>query len=83
MISGSRAALSMTLDAVGEHGGHDDILGRADRDAGEGVGPAVQPLGRGRPDIAGGEVDLGAERLERLQVEVDRPIADRAAAGER
>ncbi len=31
--------------AVGEHGGHDDVLGRADRDAREGVAPAGSPLG--------------------------------------
>ena len=70
--------------AAGEHRRHQRILGRPDRDGGEGDGPAGKAaLRRDRLHIAGGDLDLGAERLQRLEVQVDRAGADRAAAGER
>ena len=51
--------------ALGEDRRHQRILGRADRDraGSEMVPPRRPPFGRGRLHIAGGELDLGAERL--------------------
>ena len=70
--------------ALGQHRRHHRILGRADRHDREGHAPAGQaPARRFRADIAGGDLDLRAHRLERLQVQVDRTVADRAAAGQR
>ena len=70
--------------ALGEHRRHHRILGRSDRHHREAEVAAGQPaLGRARLHIAGGELDLRAHAFERLQVQVDRPVADRAAAGQR
>ena len=70
--------------ALGEHRRHQRILGRADRDDREGDRAAGEAARRrDRLHIAGGELDLRAERLQRLQMQVDRPVADRAAAGQR
>ena len=66
-ISGSRAALNNCVRPGREHRRHQRILGRADRHHREAVVAARQPpLGRGRLHIAGGELDLGAHRFERL-----------------
>jgi hypothetical protein len=40
----------------------------------------VQPVRRGQDEAGGGLVDHGAELAQRAQVEVDRPVADVAAA---
>src|SRR3546814_2984064 len=40
------------------------------------------PARRAGLHITRSELDLGAEGFERLQVQVDRPVADRAAAGQ-
>jgi hypothetical protein len=66
--------------ALGEARGHQHVLRavhgvEVERDA-----PADEPR-RGRLDIAVVERELGAERAQALQVLIDRPHADRAAAG--
>ena len=67
-----------------EHRVHDRVLGRPDRDDRKAEPAAGQAaVRRDRADVARGEFDMGAERLQRLQVQVDRPIADRATAGQR
>ena len=43
----------------------------------------LSPVRRGRVDVAVAQVELGAERLEAAQVQVDGPRADGAAAGQR
>ena len=63
-ISGSRAALNNWVRPRGEHRGHQRIFGRADRHHREAEVAARQPaLGRGRLDVAGGELDLRAHAL--------------------
>ena len=54
----------------------------------ETIGKLIVAAGQAAPgragfDIARGELDLRAQALERLQMQVDRTIADRAAAGQR
>ena len=70
--------------APGERRRHQGVMGGADRDLGE-RDPArrVRPLRRLGDDIAALELDLGAQRLERHQVQIDGPRADGAAAGQR
>ena len=70
--------------APGEGGGHQRILGRADGDEGEADGAAAKAAVR-RPDlhIAAGQLDLGAEAFQCLQMKVDGPHPDRAAAWQR
>ncbi|CAG4927213.1 unnamed protein product, partial [Acidocella sp. C78] len=69
--------------ARGQGRGEQQLLGRADRHEGKGDGRAMQPLRRAGVDIAAIEGDLGAHRLQPLEVQVDRAGADRAAAGQR
>ena len=70
--------------ALAQHRRHQRILGRADRDHGEVELAAGQPaVGRHRLHIALRQFDMRAEGFERLEVEVDRTVADRAAAGQR
>jgi hypothetical protein len=69
--------------ALGQHGRHQHIMGRADRHLGKIDARAGQPLGRLRDHIAAVELQLGAELLQAHQVQIDRPRADRAAAGQR
>ena len=79
-ISGSTAALRQFGDALGEHRGQQHLLGRADRGVRQPDLGAAQPL-RGlqvlpvRPLL-----DDRAELPQHLEVEVDRPAADVAAA---
>ena len=83
VISGSRAALIRTRLAVGQRRGHQQVFGGADRDAGKHDLGAAQPLGGARLDIALAQFDLGAEPPQPLEVQIDRPGADRAAARQR
>ncbi len=55
----------------------------ADRDLGERHLVAGEAARRARDDIAALELDLGPERLERLQMQIDGTRADGAAAGQR
>ena len=67
-----------------ENGGHDGIFGRTDRNDRKAVIAAFQStLGGAGLHIAGGQFDLRAHRFQRLQMQVDRTVADRAAAGQR
>src|SRR3546814_1188597 len=60
------------------------VFGRADRDDGKIEIAARQPaIGRHRLDIALRQFDPRTEGLERLQVQVDRAVSDRASAGHR
>ena len=63
---------------------HQGRLGRADRWRGQHDAAAAQPVAFGpRVDVAGLHLDVGAERVQCLEMQVDRPRADRAAAGQR
>ena len=60
---------------------HQRIFGRAHRNHGKIDAPARQPsAARARGDIARRHLDLRAERLDRLEVQVDGAVADRASA---
>ena len=80
--SGSRAALSIVVVPVGEHGGGDDVLRRPDAREREGDVGAVQAIGRG-VQLAVGELERGAHRLQPGDVHVDRAGAEVVAAGHR
>ena len=69
--------------ALGERRGHHQVLGRADRRLREADLGAPEPLRGARVDIALVQLDRGAHPLEPLEMEIDRPRADRAAAGQR
>jgi hypothetical protein len=69
--------------AIGEYGRHHQIFGSAHRHHREHHMRAFQTLGRGGVDVAFLEIDLGAELRQALEVQVDRPVADGAAAGQR
>ncbi len=68
--------------AAGEHGGHQRIMGGADRDLAEMDAAADQALRGLGDDIAAVELDIGAERLQRREMKIDGPRADGAAAGQ-
>ena len=68
--------------ALRERGGHHEVLGARHRHEVEHDPRALEPRGP-RLHVALGEGDLGAEPLEPLQVKIDRPHPDRAAAGHR
>ena len=79
----ARGVLDQAL-AAGQHRRHQGVVGGADRDLGErDAGCRSSPLRRPGDDIAAFELDLGAERLERGQMQIDGPRADGAAAGQR
>ena len=78
----ARRVLDQAL-APGEHRRHQGVMRGADRDLGQRYLVAGQPARRPGDDIAAFELDLGAERLERLQMQIDGPRADGAAAGQR
>ena len=69
--------------AAGECGRHQRRMGGADRHFREGDAVAAQSLAGRRDDIAAIELDVGAELLQRKEVQVDRAGADGAAAGQR
>ena len=58
-------------------------MGGADGDLREHDAGADETLRRSRDDVAVVDVDVGAERLQRLDEEIDRARADGAAAGQR
>ncbi len=80
MISGSTAALRSFGDALGEDRGQQDLLGRADARVGQVELGAVQAVRRGDVEAVRGLLDHGTELAQRAEVEVDRPVADVAAA---
>ena len=82
-ISGSRAALTSTLSPLAKRRGHHHILGGADRDDREHDLGAREPMLGARLDIAAVELDRRAQALQSLDVEIDRPRADGAAARQR
>lgn len=72
-------------DAIGEGGGHHDVVGAEDGGA---VGSAevdfraAEAIGGGEDDVSAFEFDFCAEGLEAAEVEVYGAVADDAAAGE-
>ena len=68
--------------ALGERRRHQQVLGAGDGDHVGRDARALQAPGAG-DDVAVLDDDLGAHRLQPLDVLVDRPRADRAAAGQR
>jgi hypothetical protein len=68
--------------AGGQAGCHQHVLGCADRNHGKDDPGAGQAARRNGADIAVTELDLGAEAGQALEVEVDRPGADRTSAGQ-
>ena len=76
--------ISQPGNTAGQYCRHQRIFGRSNGDDGEIERPAGQSaVGRAGTDIAGGHLDFRADRFQRFQMEVDRAIADRAAAGQR
>ena len=67
---------------VGERRGHHQILGAGDGHGVEHQARALEPLGAGA-DVAAFDVDVRAHRLQAGDVDVHRPRADGAAAGQR
>ena len=67
---------------VGQHGGQQGVFSRADRDERELDLGALQALRRAGDDIALLKFDLGPHGRQRLQVQIDRPGPDGAAAGQ-
>ena len=81
MISGSRAALSIVVDAVGEHRRRQQVLGRADaREVEDDVG-AVQAVGE-RLEVPVGELERRAHRLQAGDMHVDRAGTEVVTAGQ-
>ena len=68
--------------ALGQDGCHQDVFRAGDGDDVEVNFRTPQPFG-GRRDISVLQGDLGPQGGQPLQVQVDRPRADRAAAGKR
>ena len=68
--------------ALGQHGGHEQVLGAGDGDHVGADRRALQALGA-RHDEAVFDLDLGAQRGHALDVLVHRTLADAAAAGQR
>ena len=69
--------------ASGERCGEHGVLGRAHGHEGEVDFRALQAAIRFGDDVTFVEIDLGAHRRQRLQVQIDGPRADRTSAGER
>ncbi len=67
-------------DALGHHRGEQHLLGRAHAGVGQRELGAAQAVRRGQVQPLGRLVDRGAELPQGLQVEVDRPRTDVAAA---
>ena len=65
--------------ALGQRGGHHEILGAGDGDGLEHQPRALQALGA-RLDVAVLDVNVGAHGLQARDVDIDRARADRAAA---
>ena len=69
--------------AIRQHRRHQRGMGAADGDLGEVDLAAAQAVFGARDHIAAFDVDLGAQRFERHDQQVDRPRADGAAARQR
>ncbi len=69
--------------ALGKAGGHEKILGGADGGLREDDPRTGQAVGGTGHDIAFGELDLRAQLAQALQMQIDGPRADGAAAGQR
>ena len=68
--------------ASGHSRRHDDVRRPRDRDLVEKDVRPFQPLGRFGPDVPGVDGDLRPHLFERFEVQVDRALADGAAAGQ-
>ena len=68
---------------LGETGRHQGVFSRADGNDGKGICPARNTLFGNGFDIAGRHFNLDAKSLQRLEVKVNRPVADRASARQR
>jgi hypothetical protein len=69
--------------ALGERRRHQRHMRRADGNLGKRVTRADKPVPRLRMHIAVFDLDIGAQRFERVDEQIDRPRADGAAAGQR
>ena len=81
--SGSRAALRITVCPCASTAAIRAVCGAADRDLRKLDLGALQAARRLGNHISGFDVDLRAEAFQHHQQQVDRPRADRAAAGQR
>ena len=81
-ISGSRAAFSITVSPLASAAAISTLWVAPTDTLGKITRAPVQALGRLGHDVAAVDLDLGAQRLEAHQVQVDRPRADGAAAGQ-
>ena len=80
-ISGSRAALSMTVVPLASTAAVERVLGGPDAGELEQQRGPDQPVGGGL-DVAVGRLEAGAELLEAAHVHVDRARAEVVAAGQ-
>jgi len=78
----ARGVLDQRL-AAGKHGGHQGIMGRANRDLGKRNAVAGQAPGGFGDHVAAFELDFGSERLERGEMQIDGARADGATARQR
>ena len=81
--SGSRAAFSIVVVAVGEHRRRDDVLGRARRSGTPNTMSAPCSRSARRLELAVAELELGTHLLQPGDVHVDRAGAEVVAAGHR
>ena len=82
-ISGSRAAFSITVSPLASAAAISTVWVAPTETFGNTMRAPLQALRRLGDDVAAVDVDLGAQRLQRHQVQVDRPRADGAAARQR
>src|SRR5262249_29699175 len=78
----ARSVLDQRL-AFGENCGHQRVMGRTDGYLGQLDAVADESPRRTGNDVTSGEVDLGAELLHRLDMQIDRTCADGAATWQR
>ena len=69
--------------ALREGRGEQRGVGRADRNLGEGNLRTAQAAFGLRDHVTFLDLDIGTERAQRIEMEIDRPGSDRAAAGQR
>ena len=79
---GLLGAVAQDGRALGQGGGHQQVLGAGDGLAGEGEIDPAQTVAAGGEVIPGNE-DLGTHAFQPLEVEVDLALADGAASGHR
>ena len=82
-ISGSRAALSMTVVPLASAAAIIAVWVPPTVTLGNTISPPFSPFGALRHDVAAVDLDLGAELLHRHDEQIDRPRADGAAARHR